>query len=260
MATPSSAWEGKPVGIEDEDEEEARMAAHPQRLSSPRLAGVRSLFRQRTHMEAAIHVHSHTGLHVDGVSPTVNVSLDVSGQHTVSWGSTLVAEDGSGELPSGRCNLYLYPAIVTGDGVTTVPENGALDILQRLIVAICTDSKCKALVEWGDIVGAMPVHALMVANTPAAIAACKAVYRANPALIGQVWTLDPPPLYPPCAPPPKRTTSAASASTLHSLRKPSHSSTSHSSSSSSSRKRARSPFTYLRAYSHVNLLILPIFN
>ena len=109
--------------------------------------------------------------------------LDVSGQHTVSWGSTLVAEDGSGELPSGRCNLYLYPAIMTRDGATIIPEDGALDILQRLIVAICTDSKCRTLVEWGDVVGAMPVHALMVANTPAAITACRAVYRVNPALI-----------------------------------------------------------------------------
>ena len=109
--------------------------------------------------------------------------LDVSGQHTVSWGSTLVAKDGSGELPSGRCNLYLYPAIMTRDGATIIPEDGALDILQRLIVAICTDSECRTLVEWGDVVGAMPVHALMVANTPAAITACRAVYRVNPALI-----------------------------------------------------------------------------
>ena len=62
----------------------------------------------------------------------VVVTLDVSGQHTLSWKTPLrsaragpnISEDV--RLPRGSCNLYLYPAFVTLGEKTGVPTGKGL--------------------------------------------------------------------------------------------------------------------------------------
>ena len=131
------------------------------------------------------YIRSYDRLQVAGVSPKeLNVRLDTTGQNTLVWDEALEAADGSATLPQGSANLYLFPAITTDDGATVEAEGGMLQILQALLLAVCTETDifdCQA-----DVVGAMPLHSLMVANTPAAIETCRRVYTANPRLLLQL--------------------------------------------------------------------------
>ena len=54
--------------------------------------------------------------------PPVRVILETSGQHTLKWHDIeLSLDDGrTVKLPTGECNLYLFPAAVIGNTATTL--------------------------------------------------------------------------------------------------------------------------------------------
>ena len=119
----------------------------------------------------------------------LKVFLDVIGQTTISWGSPIALNGvGGSELPAGACNLYLFPTVTLTSGTTMRPEGRQLDTLKALLVCIATDPSCD-FVETPDVVGAFPIHALLVANTDASIALVELMIRIAPTrLITQTHT------------------------------------------------------------------------
>ena len=144
-------------------------------------------------------------VHVPGLLPAeVHVSLSTASQHTLSWdddlhydldegGSSGGAREGARVLPAAQVNLYLFPRIgvFKKDGEvsrdTIKPDGAQLEALYRLIVALAADKDCPFFRE-PDEVGAMPVHAIAVANTPQAIELTERVVFACPSLLTQVHT------------------------------------------------------------------------
>ena len=121
-------------------------------------------------------------LHAPGLFPLkIDVCLDVSGQHKLSWDQPLsispdsplrqLGVDESVILPRGWCNLYTYPSVNVRGQVTGVPtgkltvSGGQLHLLNQLILSIVRDTHARRLMDVPDEVGAYPAHALLVANT-----------------------------------------------------------------------------------------------
>ena len=140
-------------------------------------------------------------VHVPGLLPAeVHVSLSTASQHTLSWEDDLHydlyvggALEGARVLPAAQVNLYLFPriSVFNKDGEvsrdTIKPDGAQLEALYRLIVALAADKDCPFFRE-PDEVGAMPVHAIAVANTPQAIELTERVVFACPFLLTQVHT------------------------------------------------------------------------
>ena len=112
---------------------------------------------------------------------SVTVTLDTTGQHTLSWNEALALQSTPDEqLPPGACNLYLFPAV---DGT---PTNGKLlEVLKSLLLAIATDESCNFF-DLPDAVGAFPIHAVTVANTDQAVIMSQELVSARPNLLTQV--------------------------------------------------------------------------
>lgn len=133
---------------------------------------------------AARHSYSTT-IHVAGLEPSsgVTVSLDVSGQHTLSWDDAL-SYGGKVVLPAGTANLYLYPALTTREGERLVPSGPGLQALNGLVLAIATSGS--GLDEIADEVGAFMQHALTVSNTPQGLVVVEQLLISKPSLLTQV--------------------------------------------------------------------------
>ena len=188
-----------PMTIEEQQEESTparSMQRCPSRYSwaSPSKAGSRvaRLARfghsGRCQEDVAPGVHRHQLRLAGGLLPaTVDVVLDVRNQHTLSWASDISWTSdspcgGDEGLPSGSCNLYLFPACTSAAGVSMAPQGNALAALEALIIGLATDPGCK-LLEIPDFVGAFPPHAIAVANTRESTALASALYAANPQLL-----------------------------------------------------------------------------
>ncbi len=134
-------------------------------------------------------------VHVPGLFPEeIEVSLNTAGQHTLSWRAAIY-EGRVQVLPAGQVNLYLFPAIaVFGDDRDTIvdsflPQGEQLEALHRLIVALAADDGCALFQEHvADEVGALLVHAIVLANTPQAVELTERVIFARPSLLTQVHT------------------------------------------------------------------------
>lgn len=114
-------------------------------------------------------------------SPAVDVKLDATGQHTISWSAQLALKAApSAVVPPGSCNVYLFPAV---DGT---PLKGAqLEVLRQLILAIANDRTCRFFDE-PDAVGAFLIHAITVANTDDAVELSSDLVSSRPILLTQV--------------------------------------------------------------------------
>ena len=130
-------------------------------------------------------VHSYTVTAPSLEPEHVELTLDVSGQHTLSWSVPFASKDTPAEqVPAGSCNLYLFPALASG---TSEPLSAPqLHALRALFVAMLSEPS--PLWQEPDMVGAYPIHALGVANTAEALALLEAVYEENPRLLMQVHT------------------------------------------------------------------------
>ena len=130
----------------------------------------------------------------------VSVTLDIQAPHKLSWienihvASGAADVDASGDevaaLPKGSCTLYIYPTIATDeepDG--TQPSELGLRVLRELIVQISKDTDA---FDAADPVGAYPIHALLVCNTPASLEVSMEIFQTRPMLLTQVHTPDGP--------------------------------------------------------------------
>ena len=114
---------------------------------------------------------------------SVALTLDTSGQHTLSWTEPLSLKGSGDALPAGSCNLYLFPA------VNGTPVSGELlSVLQELLLAADVDESSK-LFDVSDAVGAFPIHAVTVANTNDAIVMSGMLLEAKPSLLTQVHAM-----------------------------------------------------------------------
>ena len=128
-------------------------------------------------------VHIYT-VAIPSVEPEqITLTLDTSGQHTVTWSVPFAAKDSLAEkVPAGSCNLYLYPALV--DGAIGPLSAQQVQALQTLLVGMV--DAASTLWQVPDVVGAYPIHAVVVANTLEALALSEAMFEANPRLLTQV--------------------------------------------------------------------------
>jgi hypothetical protein len=101
-----------------------------------------------------------------------SLTLDSSGQHTLHWKEHKL--DKGLVLPAGSCNLYLYP-IATLAGKTAPLTGSLLEALSEIILGTPDH-----ILHVPDAVGALPIHAVLVANNPAAIGLAMEFYRATP--------------------------------------------------------------------------------
>ena len=127
-----------------------------------------------------------------GLQPnSFQIFLDTIGQHTISWACdlTLKGAKGSAEatLPPGSCNLYLFPTVTLTTGEIIKPDGKKFDALKELCVSMATDPQCDFF-QTPDVVGAYPMHAILVANTDPALEAIEAIFKAAPKLLSQVHT------------------------------------------------------------------------
>ena len=172
---------------------------------------IKKLQIRRGTTAAAIEINlKFSGLKVAGVMPSkVDCSLDTVGQHTIQWQgpiaikgetpagkgktrrSSVMSDLTSGNsLPTGSCNLYTYPTItveaIGEDGKVAERkykvEGAQLQALHHLVRAIFL-SKTEALSRSSDEVGAFPIHALVVGNTPEALELATEIFEAKPSLL-----------------------------------------------------------------------------
>ena len=89
-------------------------------------------------------------------------------------------------LPAMTANLYLYPKVAVEGGsmrVLTPPEQEGF---LQLLLLLLADGEASALFQRSDAVGAAPLHALLVANTPQALELSMSLIWAQPTLLLQV--------------------------------------------------------------------------
>lgn len=125
------------------------------------------------------------------------LSHDGSGQHTVAWHEQIalpgVIIDGlPARLPPGAANIYNYPQVSFAHlrkGLTILPPPAVLLVLDELLIACLLDTDdATSLACKRDTSGSTPLHGLLVANTPQALALALRVYQRRPALLLQAHT------------------------------------------------------------------------
>lgn len=141
---------------------------------------------------------------VDSLEPkAIQVTLDTSGQHTLSWSVPVrmrgEPDTASSTLPIGTCNLYLFPSFTPRVTKTdarvdeTIPSLAQskvsptppqLAALRAIFVGLAADPSCD-LCSQPDSVGAFPIHAITVANTDDSVSLAEAMIDARPRLLLQ---------------------------------------------------------------------------
>ena len=114
------------------------------------------------------HVFKTTKLRAKSKQP-ISLTLETAGQCTIKWNAMdFFVEDGkSVKIAGGECNMYLFPgATVDGQPVKLMGEQ--LQALTEVLVALATDSTNDMMLT-PDVVGAYPIHALLVANAVVAL-------------------------------------------------------------------------------------------
>ena len=85
-------------------------------------------------------------------------------------------------LPNGSCLLYLYPKVTTSLERIS-PSTAGLQVLRQMLLALAAGT---GAFEVADPVGAYPLHALVVCNTPESLDLSLEVYRRHPHWLAQV--------------------------------------------------------------------------
>ena len=140
----------------------------------------------------ALTIFGKRGQHDEELGQDVKVSLDTIVQHTLKWDNPItIAVDGESEfvtLRAGQVNLYKFPEVQPdSDTPGRKLVGGELKVLQRLVAALIA-KPYDITTDCHDISGATPVHALLVANTDAALDTVMAMFRAKPMLMYQTHT------------------------------------------------------------------------
>ena len=98
------------------------------------------------------------------------VSIDSSGQHTLSWHAPLTADDVT--IAPGSLNLYTFPGRFAG------PE---LAVIRQIMLELASAMPDRYAVP--DVVGANIIHALVVCNTEASLELAFAIFDVAPRLL-----------------------------------------------------------------------------
>jgi hypothetical protein len=101
---------------------------------------------------------------------------------SVAAAAAALSADAQCSLPAGRCNLYQFPRVSFADEPlqdTRQPTPSELRVLCALMAALLTDQAGRYH-EHEDVTAAKPIHALLIANTPSAIALSSHVIRQVP--------------------------------------------------------------------------------
>jgi len=122
-----------------------------------------------------------------GFSPaSVAVTFDVMHpQQQLSWDADIMGEDDASlALLAGSSSLMCYPTVCTLLDPQGVPASQAgARVLRQMIICLALETdafdKC-------DGVGANPIHALLVCNTPESLALSMELYRLCPRLLTQL--------------------------------------------------------------------------
>ena len=84
-------------------------------------------------------------------------------------------------LPAGSCNLYKFPTATSKDYPNgSHPSAGGLRILHQIVMKIALDESAFA---HPDEVGAYPIHALIVCNSPESLVLGMEIYHKVPAML-----------------------------------------------------------------------------
>ena len=122
----------------------------------------------------------------------VRVHFDFSSQHTISWDAPLQrgASHSTEMLPPGKCNLYFFPQIIVADphgtSLMLEAESESLEVMTQLLLLLATTIDDGKMFETPDFVGAFPIHALLVCNSPESLAVSMVVLQAKPTLLTQL--------------------------------------------------------------------------
>jgi len=120
------------------------------------------------------------------VPASVAVTFDVMHpQQQLSWEADIMEEDDANlALPAGSSSLMCYPTVCTlldPQGVAASQAGGR--VLRQMVICLALETdafdKC-------DGVGANPIHALLVCNTPESLALSMELYRLCPRLLTQL--------------------------------------------------------------------------
>ena len=108
-------------------------------------------------------------VHIMGLEFTLTHSTLT--QHTISWEQPVVHPSGT-VMPPGTCNIYQFPAIAFGSGWASEATGATLEVLCWVMTRAAAEPQ---RVFWRtDASGGYLIHALLIANTPAAL---KLVHR-----------------------------------------------------------------------------------
>mmetsp|Transcript_15896 Transcript_15896/g.36188 ORF Transcript_15896/g.36188 Transcript_15896/m.36188 type:complete len:906 (-) Transcript_15896:167-2884(-) len=133
----------------------------------------------------------------EGEQLTLTMRISSKTQHTVSWDEPIKLPGGSTEtLDPGVCNLYQYPKVqFIRRGQSGIPGLPALEpprvlagplleTLHRALTSMFLDGRHDCM-ERVDGAGARPIHAILLANTAAAVELATALLSARPRLMLQ---------------------------------------------------------------------------
>lgn len=134
---------------------------------------------------------------LEGLQPsTLLVSFDIDAPHTLSWEEDVHQPDSSKAtidvidghvvpvLPKGSCCLYVFPKVTTEwDPTGSNASEDGVRVLRQILS--CLASKTNAF-QVPDPVGAFPIHALVVCNSPQSLQVSMSLYREHPQWLMQV--------------------------------------------------------------------------
>jgi len=109
------------------------------------------------------------------------VIYDWADQHTITWTETIYGPKG-GELPPGKCNMYLFPIVnfaASAGGVTKTVGGKRLEILCLIIEKVAEASGFKSR----DSASAPPICSLIIANNQPSLDLAMLLLEANPRML-----------------------------------------------------------------------------
>lgn len=123
--------------------------------------------------------------------PIATIEFSTVGQHTITW-TTAIDESPDNDISGiddglpegGSCNLYIFPTIKTPrEPRGERPSYAGIRLLKRILIFLAENTEC---FEEPDEVGAFPIHALVVCNTPESLELSMELFARVPALLKQV--------------------------------------------------------------------------
>ena len=112
----------------------------------------------------------------------IQLQQNTQGQHTLSWKEPLKGRGTT--LPAGDCNLYGFPRCSFGTRVGVLPDDDQIELLVELLLAAAAPRE--HIFFRRDPSGALPVHAILIANNPEALSLVLQLYAAVPSLLMQL--------------------------------------------------------------------------